>query len=330
MKRFGLLFFLLISIIQVSAQIDTSKIKSFLRFFDLKSNDYVEVVSKSLYMKMYYASPGMSVKIFNLQKEHFDYLPSIRDQVGLDVGLKGLSMAASLQFPSKPSLTEKYGSTQSTNLSVNFTMRSFGIYSYYIKYKGFYQPDPVWIHNDLNYIRPDISVSTFGLSTYLVTSPNFSASAVMTQSEKQLKSAGTFLIQLSTRMMVLNSDSSFIPIERKAYFPEFYKVEKSFLNNYSLKPGGAYTYVYKDFFISGIACVGPSFSFSAVKFNDRKRKSFGIKPSMNTTLKFAVGYQNDLVFGNIIYEFDALSYPRKDFVVKTNFHQFKIGLGIRF
>ena len=105
------------------------------------------------------------------------------------------------------------GKSGGIGLGFNFIFkRWFSELSFSVN-KGYYLENtkdflPTWNARDPYYQFPDLKITSFGGVTGFITNPRNSLSAIWSQTERQLKSAGSFLPRLSYRYYVTNDLSA--------------------------------------------------------------------------------------------------------------------------
>lgn len=329
MKTFIAIIVQLILVVHVQAQIDTARIMQLARLFSYKSDDYVHIDPYKLKIRPYFSWPKVSLNAKNQGREEFIYHPNLRSNIGLELIHRGVAVSTSLSLPVSAGKINKYGQTKYGNLSTRITGRTYALSLFYLSYQGMYAStsnDVTW-QNPL--VRRDISHKNVGFELSLLPSGKMSVSAAWSQSERQLKSAGSLMLSIGYNVQVMDADSSVIPFNKKVYYPQISTLAHGFYNIASMKAGYAYTYVYRDAYISAFYTIGPAAYIGRVRYFDLSSKKLisGLITTYHTGI--AVGYNKDLWFGNICWELEksVLELQSEDF---NNYRQsIRIGLGIR-
>lgn len=155
-------------------------------------------------------------------------------------------------------------------------------------YKGFYQK-PITTPEEPYYIRPDIGITQIGLNyEYLFNWRKFSFRAAMLQSERQLKSAGTPLLGISTHYFITSADSSFVPDN-----PLYNGLQDvSRLRNFDIGPSAGYAYtlvVAHRIFLMGAFTAQFNVNFAKGEYADQEKTQITLSP--NYMARIALGYQ---------------------------------------
>jgi hypothetical protein len=328
-KNYIAIIVLFFANLAANAQLDLNKVKDFLDFIQLKSTEYIQVNENFLSVKPYYHFPGIKMKLKNDEGNSFRYKPNVRDNLGISITHRGATISTSLQMPIRTSLVDKYGSTRSTYIDANVISRS-GHWAFdFQKYSGFYSSSELLLIPNEKYKRRDMKTMTFGLSAYLLSSGKVSLAASMNQSEKQLKSAGSFVVGFTERLFNIKADSCFIPYEKLDQYDHIDDISKGLYNSLALKPGYTYTYVYQDYFVSGMICLGPAIVFASNMIYTKSKRHTYIKPSITSSFKLIAGVHMNNLFGNIMWEAENNNFPVKDEKIKSLYQSFKIGVGLK-
>lgn len=276
------------------------------------------------------------------------YKPNIIESVGAKVGIKNISFS----YLHAIKLSEQLGKTKSTNLVFNFQRRIFGMQLFWINYQGLYIDtlDRYRFYNDMYInridsaiiIRPDIKFNNIGFKNYFVFRKSFSVNAAVEQTERQKKTAGSFMLTYGGNFInVENSkDQSLILLSQKDYFPKTYDIYKLNAIAFKIAPGIGYSFIMRKYFnLSFIFLAGPSLQFKWYSLENSNMPKFGRWVSVYYEGKAAFGYNGRVFMANIIYarSQDVLgfnkSYKNKEYNCKTNYDFFreslKLSIGFR-
>jgi Domain of unknown function (DUF4421) len=154
-------------------------------------------------------------------------------------------------------------------------------------YKGFYLK-PTTTPVEPYYIRPDIGITQIGLNyEYLFNWRKFSFRASMLQSERQLKSAGTPMVGISSHYFITSADSSFVP--DKPLYNGMQDVSR--LRNFDIGPSVGYAYtlvVAQRIFLTG-AFTAQFINFAKGEHAGLEKTQVALRP--NYMARVAMGYQ---------------------------------------
>jgi hypothetical protein len=153
---------------------------------------YIEPYNQKLAIKAY-----LSRNYIEIQQEGKDYKPNNPMSLGAGLSLKNtvlyLEYCWGLKFTTNP----KFGKTSSLDFQLHNYGRKLLFDISYQNYKGFYHQSDKSSDNENETIElySDLKVRQIGAEvTYLFNGKRFSAKSAFAQSEKQLKSAGSFAL----------------------------------------------------------------------------------------------------------------------------------------
>jgi hypothetical protein len=200
---------------------------------------------------------------FALRSDHnIRVRPNEIGSVGLRVSHRWVSVALALGI--KNIQSEKRGTTEFFNLSVNTYRQKWGFDGYYHSYKGHYIANdeiadlPQFIENKTYPILPAVNTLYTGLNAYYLSNhKKFSYRASFMSNEIQKKSAGSFILMTSYSFFRMNSDTGFIPGDLQAAIPLSSQIIDGKFSSWSIMPGYGYTWVFgKKFFFTLAPSIG--------------------------------------------------------------------------
>ncbi len=248
LRYFTVFVFAIISLNRGYAQVDSTYIAPFEQ--ELSVGTYV-----------YYQYTMLTHEIDD--KNAVVYKPNSPVGVGLSLTYKSFALSGGMSFDFMRD--RERGKTKSLDLQYHYYGRKFIFDFFFQNYKGFYTGD-----NDKEAVvlYPDIRLVQYGLyGQYLFNYKKYSPRAAFGQSERQVRSAGSFQLGGGFYYNRILSDSSLV------------MYGKNNLDNYQLSLSGGYTYMWvikKSYFIS----IGTSFGFNFGIENARDSKKIEVSPSI--------------------------------------------------
>lgn len=238
-----------------SAQIDSAYIAPFEQDF-------------SIGVSSFYQFTMLTHKIDNVSTT---YMPNIPVGLALSVSYKHFSLKGGIRFNFMRN--PDFGKTKMLDFQSHFYGRKFIFDMFFKNYKGFYSQK-----DDEIILYPDIKLAQYSLSgQYIFNNKKFSYRAAFKQSERQLKSAGSFQLGGGFYYNHVSAETS-LAIN-----------EENRLNNYQLNLSGGYVYswiIKKDFFVATGMSAG--LNVGGENFNIEK-----IKISPNVFPRVSAGYNAD-------------------------------------
>lgn len=174
--------------------------------------------------------------IVNSPTEELSYLPNNPLKLGLGLSWKNtiLSVAGGYGFDFMRDW--KKGKTESLDLQYHHYDRKF-IFDFYAQhYKGFYMEEEDRPENDIE-LCPDLVFRQLGLNAhYVFNNKRFSYKAAYVQNEKQVRSAGSFLLGGGVSWTRIDSEGSFLYNERSSLDNFQFGVDIGYAYNWVVNP----------------------------------------------------------------------------------------------
>ncbi len=301
-KYYITLFLVFLIALKINAQKKTKKlpenieaIESKFSFAPIYVNEYSYLLIKSRQ---------------NDQAGQMKYKPNIIGSIGGKISIKNFTISYVRSLPQP----EEFGKTESRNLVFNFQKRLFGMQFYWTQYKGLYLDtlDRYGIFDDFHkqgvddayIIRPDVKFNNIGFETHFTMTKSFSINAAFEQTERQKKTAGSFLMLFGANYMGVKNDkgNSLILESEKEFFPRTKDMYNLSTLSVKFAPGIGYSLIFKRYFsLSFIAVGGLSAQFKWYDLEANTRTRFGPWLSVYYLAKLALGYNGKIFFANIIY-----------------------------
>lgn len=204
--------------------------------FEQKFSVYASVSSKFLSLSQEYSAKA--IQDFSLQ-------PNTPVNLGLGFSWKNLSISGSYGFPFMADKTK--AKTRSFDFQYHYYARKFLMDVFVQNYRGY---NRVFEDNDEVYIEAsDVRITQYGVhGMYIFNNQKYSYKAAYNLSERQLKSAGGFLLGGGIFQSRIRSDSTLVLRDGKNHLDNF---------QFGVSGGYGYTWVFKkNFFVAGSITVG--------------------------------------------------------------------------
>jgi hypothetical protein len=242
--QLGVVSLLLLAVaIDSQAQTDTSYIKSYQRQVMLKAFIYNQ------FLELNVETPN---------QDEVDYLSNNPVNIGLAITHPKIPLEISFGFNLGAKADENYLRTKSFDLQISNYGRMYVADVSIKQYKGFYNDNPKLSYEEANF--PDLAIDEIGVAgQYVFNGRKFSYRAAFNQTERQIKSAGSFLLGGGLYYFHVMSDSLSL------------LDNKSKLKSYQLGVNGGYghNWVIKKYWL-----VNGSFSLGANIGNSNIEKFF--------------------------------------------------------
>jgi hypothetical protein len=294
--------------------------------------DNIEKIKSRFTFTTYYINQYSYLKIQSRINDNIEavyYSPNVKGGIGAGIKFKGFSFAYTFKLPQD----ERYGNTKFTDLAFGFQGRKFGFSVFYLNYKSLYikNPEEINYYYYKNYpVRPDIKFTSLGFYTNFAFMRSFSVKAAFEQTERQKKTAGSFLFTINDRFTSLLNDSSFIPYSLQNGFDKTNKIKSMYVNTFKLAPGAGYTFVLSKYFsITTMLLTG--FGLQMKFYNLDGKNKVGLRLPFYINSKSAIGYNGEDVFCRLVYnlELNNITFTDSRFKIFSTFLQFAIGFRIK-
>ncbi|MGX5820701.1 DUF4421 family protein [Chitinophaga lutea] len=226
-----------------------------------------------------------------------DISPNARSLTQLSLSYRFITVSASVapKFFSSNRDEALKGKTKSRGLGAGFNFRHWQQELSYHRTQGFYLENtgdlqPNW-REGMPYIQfPLLTLTTFQGATAYNFNPRFSVNAVLTQSERQLRSAGSFIPVLTYRFYVVNDRSAPTSVNNAT--------QRS--DNFELVLGAGYqhTFVYRNLYFSLGATPGFGYLFTklSTRFADDTYYYRYNNPAWRLDMRAGLGYNGPRFF----------------------------------
>ncbi len=196
-----------------------------------------------------------------------------------------------------------YGSSDARDLQLNLFGKKWGIDLFNQKYEGFYITDPrVKIPPSTPYPQHgDITTRNVGVTGhYVFNNKKFSFRSAYNFTEKQLHSAGSFILFGSISRFKTVGDSALLGEDYAQAFGNAATIKEIKSTSLSVAPGYTYSLIHKGFFINGALAVGPAHNWLFYETESNQTRN-DIKFSTFFVARIGMGYNGDRFFTGISY-----------------------------
>jgi hypothetical protein len=267
-----------------------------------------------------------------------NYKASSRLVNGFGMDWDKIGFALSWKTPAEKGVEDRTGKSRARNLSFGLNLKKLRIESSYRYYKGFYDSNTSNIENfdegTPYFQNPELEITSLKVKAiYFRNKKNrFSYAAAYANTQRQLKSAMTFVLLSNVYFQEIGSHTGIIPDYMK---PEFYQGYRE-LNHIrtagiSVNPGvSANIVIFKRLFVNGTISYGPELQFRRLlNYNNGVRKE--LKLSMTSgDARFSFGYNGKLlsIYSWLVGDYDYMKF--NDLQINRRLINSGITLGYRF
>lgn len=306
---------------------------------NINSENNIESYSEKLSVYSYGISKFNNFEIAaNGNSRKVRYSPNENLNLGLGFNYKWLGLGLGFNFDFLNSDEDLYGTTKSLDMQMDVFTRQLLYSGNFQYYEGYYWENPDdFLHNwntaDSFQIRPDVKTFTVGLvSTYVLNSDKFSFKAAFQNTERQVSSAGSWLLSAKISAYGVVADSSIVPHLIKEQYPNAKDIKGLSVINLGGATGYTYTYVLGDYFYFNAALM-LGLNLQAVSRINLSNENIGgeTKISSNTMFRFAIGCNKPKVFYGFSATIDSYSVRNaEESYFKYNYGKVRCFYGRRF
>ena len=283
----------------------------------------------------FYIKPILTFRNLDLTIEDKDtglkpttYEPINNTYLGVGLFMFNIGIELSLRVPSSEEKVELYGETSAFDFQTNIYSKRWGADVAYQNYEGFYVKHPrdkllEWKDEGPYIQRQDLNVTNFQLNGfYMFNNDRFSYRSAFIQADKQLKSAGTFLLGSMFRVFKFQADSTLIPASDED------RVKSGKFTSLGILPGYAHNFVLKDFYLNLSLTAGPANVWTRSNYEDDNTVKSKIRPAIGA--RVALGYNSDRFFCGFSMVTQSVSYDLDNIDVNGETGNAKLFFGMRF
>lgn len=251
---------------------------------------------------------------------------------GVGMYLFELGVELTFAIPADEKNKMIYGESDARDLQLNIIGKKWGGDLYVQKYSGFYIED-----QDKNIApgmpydqRDDIDTRNFGAAiNYTFNNQKFSFRSAYNFADRQLRSAGSFLLFGALNSFKVTADSAIIGKDFESQYGKAAFVKTVTTTSLSIAPGYTYSVIYKGFFLNGTLALGPAHNWLYYEREDGSTKN-DIRFNAYVAARIGIGYNGEHVFGGVTFVNQTRNAKFEELELTSSFGTFKILIGYRF
>jgi hypothetical protein len=298
-----------------------------------QDSDNIEYFGDMVNVRFFTGSTSLQADITTSKtpKEGISYSPNpgAGGYYGVGIYWNGLGISFVDDIPDLQSDENLYGKSEFENFTMFYYARQWSFDLFYQRFQGFYISNPEKFgmrEGDPETIRPDLTLTSLGINAYYQFSGDYSLIAAFNQTERQLRSGGSFLLMATVMRFTVESDGPLVP---SAYDDgEYAGFRGGWFYSLGLCPGYAYTVVFENFYLTIGGFLGGGLIYQRIDIASGDKTGFN--PMLKTNVKSALGYNGDRVFAGIIFIYDIISGGFGDLYVDQGIFNLEMFAGMRF
>ncbi len=267
-----------------------------------------------------------------LSNEILQYRPNLQSAFGLGFTYQWLAFDVVFNPKWNRKKTDKLGETDEFNVKATVYLKKHMVDAVFRRYSGMYISNPEdyldpW---DGNYpYRPDVRINNFSVS-YTISSnyKRYSPKTTFLLDGRLKKSAGSVMYLSTFHMTSLKADSSIIPIEYEQSFNLQGQITKMSIAQLQQAMGYAYTFIYRQYYLTLSAMPGLSFAFGTVESEAGKYNPASLNFLVES--KSGIGFNSRKWYAGLyfIYKYQNIKLSN-DLAFNSNLGEWRLFIGYR-
>jgi len=267
--------------------------------------------------------------------ERLNYIPNYRYDLGIGLSSRWATFIANTGVRFYNNNKEEKGSTRYTDLQLNLFGKWVTSDISYQNYHGFYIANTRKFDypGDRKFeVRSDVRAILFANSAYYVfNAKKFSYRSSFAFTERQLKSAGSFLLGTYYTIFSLKADSSLVSTAFAPYFNDNAHIVRGSAQSFGINAGYIYTGVHNKFYLTTSVVPGIGLNQEYYMRDDTSTYLSKLNPSWKLNLRLGIGYdQGNYFFGTSgVYDYFWL-FNKTNATFNYSTSKFMVFVGYRF
>lgn len=276
-------------------------------------SEYIQEGGAHLSPSLFVSQPSYQLKIYKADRtapHTIVYSPNIKENTGLGLSYRGLGASGSWTGASTKLPEVTYGKTKYRDFQFNFYLRKIGIDATYQEYRSFYRDQAPVV------LRPDLKMTGYGVNFfYIFSHDRFSFRAAFNLTERQKKSAGSFLLMASVQHLRIDSDSSLLPASVETDFGGLAGFKAGTFTMAGVSPGYAYAFVRGRWYLSPALFAGPAFQWQDYTADGGAGR--GSAAGAKANLRLALGFNGEKFFAGSTFIADTSAIRRGEVSIEA-------------
>lgn len=301
-----------------------------------ENNDFIQDFSETLIVKPYraFAAADYTINYRTISGNYssIKYNTQEKEVNGVSFAWKDFGFSAGVGRVTAPEYKDdKSDDMISYDFRFNYIDRGVGCDVYYLKQDGLFlrnkgrnSDGTLPYYDSMDFII--LSANLY----YILSQDTFSLRAAYDSTDKQKKTADSFLLMINGGVVRVSDDSSLLREERLSVAEDMKGLKKCETGYFSIAPGYSKTYVFfTDFFFNYIFFGGVGTDRTAYSFENEKTIKYELYPRIN--IKLALGFSGEKFFcgASLNLDFQKISISG-DLGTSAGFYDSKFYAGCRF
>ncbi len=265
------------------------------------------------------------------------YQPNVTNLSGVVVGHKEFSLTWGSTLPESDASIRERGETRYRDYQLQLYYTHYGIDLFYQTYKGFYRSSAM--DSEKTSLAdgtkafpqlPDMEMKKYGANIFYVFTPeNYSISAAFSQTSRQTRSGGSWIIMgMANDVSISNKGSPILPSEQRSEFGVNGNISGARLKSIGGLVGGGYTYCLGGWYLSMQGLGG----VAAQQFKGTGLQTSGTQNIASTlyNIRGSMGYNGSTFFAGLMWLTDQITTKIDGLQIQPVSQRVELFMGARF
>ncbi|MBS1508591.1 MAG: DUF4421 family protein [Bacteroidetes bacterium] len=265
--------------------------------------------------------------------QRLTFKPNVSFHAGAGFYIFGVGAQIVLALPTTRSSDQLYGHSDAFDLQANILGKNWGLDFFTQNYIGYYSEDknkPLSV-SAIHPQRKDVVTWNNGVNgIYFFNKRKYSMRSTYNYYERQLRSAGSFLLSANANTFSLRGDSAIYSSSFDNAFGTGANFQRLDYSTFSAAPGYAHTFVIrKIYFIGGAFAYGPAINWVHYNLGNNPWKEDW---QLNTfaDLRISAGYNSERFFAGVTYSHQTRNIKYAGVLFSSSNDAIKFAVGYRF
>lgn len=266
-----------------------------------------------------------------VEGDEIDFEPNIGSNIGLGVAYKGYGISGTLPLPNSEQDARIYGDTDYFDFQFYYSSRHWGADFFYQNYRGFYLKHPGrfdsnFSEGDNHPQYDDLKIFNLGIGAYYNFNEQYSTNAAFSQGERQLSSAGSFVLDTALSYTRINMGSDIVPAAENSFYPYLTRYRGGEYIIWVIRPGYGYNFIYKRMTIGAIFSLGPNLQRQVNHFISESETVYAVNVSGRIRLSMWFEFKEQFFGGMLRVDSNRISVREFALDSRTSNLQFVYGM----
>lgn len=244
------------------------------------------------------------------------YVPSTNMNLGFRTVYKGYGISLSTAIPKEEDPAR--GDSEYVDFQFSFLLKQHGFDFIYQQYKGFFIEDNALKVDGKFPQYPDLVAAKLGFNYYYTFNPEFCLKAGYSQTARQLKDAGSWLIMGNMNLFTFANPNNIIPPAYTGDFTDVTGLNRMWFAGIGVSGGYGYSWIWDEWWLTASLFVGFNYEEQGYSITSGTyEQSVPFNPKTN--LKISAGrHSDDRYYGISFFADNTVASTNKSIEIDVN------------